>query len=158
LIPFLDRGHYLGLDANETLVRRGIEQELSEGIVREKKPEFVFSDRFEFTRFSRVPTVAIAVSLFTHLTAADIAVCLGNLRAWTGSRSVLHATYFEVARPVRNYRRSHTHLGFHYTRREIQSLGEHSGWCCEPADDWRDDIGHQKMMCFSPAEARGTRL
>ena len=151
LIPYLDRGHYLGLDAVRELLAAGIERELDPAVLAAKAPEFVISERFEFERFSRVATVAVAVSLFTHLTRDDIVSCLTRLARWTGGACTCYATFFEASRPVRNYRASHPHLGFHYTRREMAELGARSGWSSEYIGEWGDFLGRQMMMRYGPS-------
>jgi hypothetical protein len=150
LIPYLDRGQYLGLDAVRELVAAGIERELDPVVLAAKAPEFVISERFEFERFSRVATVALAVSLFTHLTRDDIVSCLTRLARWTGGACTCFATFFESSRPARNYRASHPHLGFHYTRREMAELGARSGWSSEYLGEWGDFLGRQMMMRYGP--------
>jgi hypothetical protein len=77
-IRYLERGKYLGLDKEATLVELGIAQELGVAAYQEKRPEFVISATFEFQKFHRRPDLSIAQSLFTHL--ADIRQCLANLR------------------------------------------------------------------------------
>jgi hypothetical protein len=145
LIPYLHRGHYLGLDAVRELVAAGIERELAPGVLAAKAPEFVISDRFEFERFSRVATVALAVSLFTHLNRDDIVSCLTRLARWTGGACACYVTFFEVRRAVRNYRTSHPHLGFHYTRAEMADFGARAGWPSEYIGEWG---GRQMMMRY----------
>jgi hypothetical protein len=148
LIPYLDRGHYLGLDAVAELLAAGTERELDPAVLATKAPELVVSDRFEFERFSRVATVALAVSLFTHLTGDDIVSCLARLARWTGGACTCFATFFEASRPVRNYRASHPHLGFHYTRAQMAELGARAGWSSEYVGEWGDFVGRQMMMRF----------
>jgi hypothetical protein len=148
LIPYLDRGHYLGLDAVRELVNAGIERELPPAMLAAKAPEFVISGRFEFDRFSRVATVALAVSFFTHLNRDDIVSCLTRLARWTGGACTCYATFFEVPRAVRNYRGSHPHLGFHYTRAEMADFGARSGWSSEYVGEWGDFVGRQMMMRY----------
>lgn len=149
LIPFLDRGHYLGLDRDAALVERGLTQELDPALVSDKAPELVISDRFEFGRFSRAPTVAWAVSLFTHLNAGDIMDCLTQLRRHSAVTCRCFATFFEVPSPVRNYRLSHPRLGFHYTRAQVSEFGERAGWRAEYLGEWGDEVGRQMMMRYS---------
>lgn len=148
LIPYLDRGHYLGLDAVRELVSAGIERELAPAVLAAKAPEFVVSDRFEFERFSRVATVALAVSLFTHLNRDDIVSCLTRLARWTGGVCTCYVTFFEVRHPARNYRASHPHLGFHYTRTEMADFGARSGWSSQYVGAWGDLVGRQMMMRY----------
>jgi len=61
----------------------------------ERAPQFVVSDSFEFQMFDKMPNVAIAQSLFTHLTLDDIGLCLRNLRQFVQCPATLYATFFE---------------------------------------------------------------
>lgn len=79
-IGYLERGSYLGLDKEGTLVELGIAKELGVAAYEEKRPELVISATFEFQKFHRRPDLSIAQSLFTHLNPADIRLCLSNLR------------------------------------------------------------------------------
>jgi hypothetical protein len=156
LVPYLDRGHYLGLDAVRELVARGLECEVGPALVAEKTPEFVISEQFEFQHFSRPATVALAVSLFTHLDGGDIVTCLTRLGRWMGGGRSCYATFFEVSKPVRNYRRSHPHLGFHYTFAEMAAFGERSGWESRYVGDWSDVVGRQMMIRYVSAGPKWT--
>ena len=76
--------------------------------------------------------------------------CLTRLARWTGGACTCFATFFEASRPVRNYRASHPHLGFHYTRGEMAELGARSGWSSEYVGEWGDFLGRQMMMKYGP--------
>src|SRR5438309_10445538 len=43
LIPYLNRGKYLGFEPNEWLVEQGIKRELGEALLEIKRPTFFFS-------------------------------------------------------------------------------------------------------------------
>ena len=64
-IEYLDAGDYLGLEGEGRLVQLGIEHELDAGVLVSKVREFVISYHFEFRQFSRSPTYALAVSVFS---------------------------------------------------------------------------------------------
>ena len=65
-IPFLDAGHYMGVDQEEMLIRLGVEKELGPKLYTEKKPQLLVSDSFEFDKLDHSPHYALAISLFTH--------------------------------------------------------------------------------------------
>ena len=67
LIPYLDPGHYLGLDKEPLLVERAISEEFDRETLRMKKPQLVISSCFEFDRFDTPADYALAQSVFTHL-------------------------------------------------------------------------------------------
>ena len=147
-IPYLEKGNYLGIDLEEELINRGIEKELGRSVYEERKPEFVISGAFEFDRFSKKPTHAIAQSLFTHLTEADIKVCLGNLSQFAGPGCTLYATFFESDRTEGKAGASHSHVNFFYTRDQMSNFGRSTGWMADYIGDW----GHprsQMMMRYT---------
>jgi len=134
-IPYLDRGHYLGIDKERLLIRRGLRTELDAAVRREKDPQFVVSDDFEFERFPVRPDFALAQSLFTHLPAGVITRCLEKLRAFSpGCR--LYATFAEVDAPVENRATSHSRHGFRYTAAEMAAFGDATGWAFRSIGQW----------------------
>jgi hypothetical protein len=72
-IKYLDRGNYLGIEKEQSLIERGLASELPADVRDTEHPEFVVSDSFAFDRFSKQPEFSLAQSLFTHLAAGDIA-------------------------------------------------------------------------------------
>jgi hypothetical protein len=149
LVPYLDTGHYLGIDIDPSLIEHGRKVELGEKLCAIKRPEFVVSGSFEFDRFSRRPDYAIAHSLFTHLTRADIGLCLRNLRAVAQSNTILFATFFEVARASDNPAQSHPHAPFRYTREQMRLLGDAAGLRMEYIGAWAHPR-NQKMLRYAP--------
>lgn len=148
-IPYLEAGHYMGLDREEILIRSGVEEELGRTLYELKRPRFVVSADFEFEKFDQRPDFALAQSLFTHLTREDIGRCLRRLRPVMPDIGRFYATFFEVAEPVRNRDRSHARLPFWYTVDELRELARDTGWRTTYIGDW----GHprdQKMVLFRP--------
>lgn len=150
LIPYLEPGHYLGIDKEPELIEKGVKEELSDELVREKQPEFVVSEAFEFEKFSAQPDYAIAQSLFTHLTPPIIHACMAKLRPVMPPDGVFYATFFETDQPRENLDDSHDHGLFYYTREEMQAFGEDNGWTAQYIGDWnhpRDQV----MVEYRPA-------
>lgn len=143
LIPYLDPGHYLGIEKEAELVERGLQEELSPQTQDIRRPEFVISGDFQFERFSRRANWAIAHSLFTHLVPDEILSCLTRLRSWADPRCVLYASFLEAAQPTTNPDRSDPHLPFFYSRSQMSEFGERAGWSVSYLGDWshpRDQI------------------
>ena len=136
LIPYLNAGHYLGIEKEARLIDTGIEQELRRELVEEKHPEFVVSDSFEFERFALKPQVMIAQSLFTHLPSSAITLCLRKARESIYRDGRFYASFNEVPKPVSNPRNPHDHGVFCYTRSEMEAFGHHAGWTPEYIGDW----------------------
>ncbi|SOD39851.1 hypothetical protein [Nitrosovibrio sp. Nv4] len=146
-INFLAEKNYLGIDKELSLIILGVANELGIEAYLEKKPEFVISAEFEFVKFSRIPTMAIAQSLFTHLTLDDIGICLKNLREFVHKGFVLFATYFPSETLASNPSRSHSHACFHYTVSEIWALAQRAGFEFENIGDWGHPRG-QHIAAF----------
>lgn len=142
-IRYLDRENYLGLDKERRLIELGLEAEVAPEVIREKSPQFVVSGSFEFSKFTKRPDFALAQSLFTHLQAEDIRLCLANLRACMVPGSRFYATYRLV--PEASYRpdqgSSQAHRIFRYTRRIAEDFGASCGWRAQYIGDWSHPRG-----------------
>ncbi|MBU0754194.1 MAG: class I SAM-dependent methyltransferase, partial [Planctomycetes bacterium] len=149
-IPYLDSGHYLGIDKEEKLIQAGIEKELGQDLFLAKKPKLVVSDCFEFEKFGVRGDYAIAQSLFTHLPGPLIETCLKKLRKAMNEEGVFFATFFHSDKETSNPDRSHDHGHFVYTAKEMDNFGIAQGWKSEFIGDW----GHprrQFMIRYRPA-------
>lgn len=147
-IPYLDRGHYLGLEAEPELLEIALNKELSIETRSEKEPEFVISRAFEFQKFTKAPTFGIANSLFTHLNENDILLCLSKLRDRVEPGMQCFITFREPEGGHQNPERSHANVSFRYSPDQMCSFGENNGFSAEFIGDW----GHprnQKMMLFT---------
>jgi SAM-dependent methyltransferase len=148
-IEYLSPGHYLGIDKERSLIRRGLAKELPAQVREEKRPEFVISSSFEFERFSKRPDFAIAQSLFSHLTASDIERCLSKLRPFVAPGHEFYATFL-AGDSARNPSRSHPQRLFRYEPSELAAMGDRHAWRCEYIGDWGHPRG-QVMMRLLPA-------
>lgn len=135
-IPYLQQGHYLGIDKESSLIELGLRNELGEELLASQKPEFVISDCFEFNKFSKEANFAIAQSLFTHLPPKMIIKCLLNLKPNFARNGVFYASYFITEKPVNNPVKAHDHGFFRYTLEEIHLFGSKTGWKTEIIGDW----------------------
>jgi SAM-dependent methyltransferase len=152
-IPYLGAGNYLGIDKHKALIDDALRTEVAPDIVRTKKPEFVISDRFEFSRLSKQPDICIAHAIFTQLNAADIKLCLARLAAFVRPGCRLYATFFERGRQpglamLTSLLPSHSLRPFCYRRSTIMRLGDATGWRARYIGDWGHPRGH-KMIEFT---------
>ena len=148
-IPYLEAGHYLGIEKEEELIRAGIEKELGMELYKLKKPHFVVSDVFEFEKFPVRPHYAIAQSLFTHLPMSLIDTCFRKLRGFIRDDGVFYTTYFEAQTEVSNPSEPHDHDVFFYTQQQMESFGARNGWLAEYIGDWGHPRG-QVMVRYRP--------
>ena len=141
-IPYLDRGRYLGIDKEQSLIDAGLALELPADVAREKQPQLIQSSDFAFDRFDQQPDFAMAQSLFTHLTPDIINLCFARLRPRMKPESKFYATYF-LARPeTRNPKKSHDHGHFFYSQDEMRGFGTDNGFRAEYIGNW----GHPRKQ------------
>lgn len=145
-IPYLDVGNYLGIEKEQEHVNAGVSVELGQEMFEAKRPELVVTDAFEFHCFTRKPNLAIAQSLFTHLTPDHIHLCLANLRDFVEPGHRAYVTFFEGDSSA-NSRQSHDHRAFRYSADEMAAFGAAHRFDPVYIGDWNHPR-HQKMMRY----------
>jgi len=135
-IPYLETGHYLGIEKEQSLLDAGVEKELTAQIYEEKRPNLVCSAAFEFEKFADQPDFCIAQSLFTHLNHDLIDLCFTKLAPCMKPTSKFYATYFLMRPGFTNPDASHDHAFFAYTREEMISFGTRAGFKANYIGDW----------------------
>jgi hypothetical protein len=143
-IRYLEPGNYLGIDKERKLIELGIKKELGWRTYSDKKPEFLVSANFEFQKFSKRPHFAIAQSLFTHLNAADICLCLRNLKQFVGPGHTFFTTFFK-GDSAQNQDSSHSQVNFLYSPDEMASFGQEVGWKVTYFGDWNHPRSQMMM-------------
>ena len=94
-IPYLRSGHYFGIEPIEQRVRLGIEHETGLDIVAKRQPSFGFTSGFDFAeqfpdqRFDFL----IAQSVFTHIPASGVQLCLKQAAGVMHDQSIFVFTY-----------------------------------------------------------------
>lgn len=94
-IPFLDPGHYYGIDRNESLLKGG-RGELAKAGCADRQAHLLVNGEFEFQQFGAKFTFALAQSVFTHLPANLIERCLVKAAQVLSPGGKLFATYFDA--------------------------------------------------------------
>ncbi len=153
-IPYLEPGHYLGIEKEAALVKAGLEQELDPAVRAAKQPQIVVSDAFEFEKFGRQADYAIAQSLFSHFPPDLIGSCFRKLRPHMADGGVFFATYFETQTRIRNPDVPHDHGYFAYTRAEMCAFGEAHGFTADYIGDWKHPR-EQVIVAYRPRPAGG---
>lgn len=148
-IPYLEPGHYLGIEKERSLLRAGLQQELPVDVREEKRPRLLHDGNFRFWRLRQTVDVAIAQSLFTHLPPRLIGRCLGRLRPWLQPDGVFYATFHEVAEARPNPLSPHDHGYFAYTRAQMEAFGREHGYGFEYIGQWQHPRG-QVMVAYRP--------
>lgn len=149
-IPYLQPGHYLGIEKEALLLERGLALELGPELAARCQPRLIADADFGFAQFGVQPDVAMAQSLFTHLPPRLIERCLQRLHPCLKPSSVLYATYFISTVPQRlRLRQPHDHASFHYTRRQVTRFGERNGYSVEYIGTWNHPR-QQQMVAYRP--------
>ncbi len=149
-IPYLEAGHYLGIEKEESLIESGIADEIGKELNQEKRPCFVVSSSFEFEKFTARPDFALAQSLFTHLPAGIINSCFAKLRPAIADGGRFYATFRETETEVENSSEPHDQERFLYTRGQMEQFGSENGWRPEYIGDWGHPRG-QVIVRYWPA-------
>jgi ABC-type polysaccharide/polyol phosphate transport system ATPase subunit/SAM-dependent methyltransferase len=104
LIPYLERGHYVGIDSSPELVKAGLEIELPRRGGDRRDAAFVINERFDL---SDLPPFdfAIANGLFSVVPWNAAALCIASVVRKLAPGGRFYATYFEssdaaLAEPV----------------------------------------------------------
>ena len=142
-IPYLETGHYLGIEKEQKLIEAALEKELSADMKEEKKPNIVVSDSFEFEKFGQKADFAIAQSLFSHFPPELIHTCFKKLHPHLSDNGVFYATYFRVEESIQNPDTPHDHGYFAYTEEEMCRFGEENGYTANYIGNWdhpRDQV------------------
>ena len=155
-ISYLNPENYLGLDHHRWLIEAGLKHELPKPVRKEKRPEFVISDAFEFGKFTKRPKLGLAQSLFSHLTPDDIHLCLTNLKDAMQPGGHFYATFVPNGVMLgrhENPAESADDLTFEYEAEDILKIGREIGWQARYIGDWGHPRG-QEMLEFTQPEGR----
>lgn len=95
LVDYLDPGNYYGIDINPSVIEAGYDQELDDA-GRDRLPisHLRATDRFD-ADFGVTFDMAIAQSLFTHLTLNNIRLCLHRVAKVVRPEGRFYVTFFE---------------------------------------------------------------
>ncbi|WP_295534192.1 galactosyltransferase-related protein [Synechococcus sp. UW140] len=152
LIPYLQPGNYIGIEKEQSLLDAGLLYELPDRLLEDRKPLLIQSSNFEFELMQCYVDMAIANSLFTHLPAEYILICLKRLRPWLKQGACLYASFFEVSHEYENPIYPHDHGFFAYTKAQMLNFGIEAGLTAHYIGNWDHPRG-QKMMVFRQVSA-----
>jgi len=127
-IRYLSDGNYLGIDKNKLLINSGIRKELGSDLYQKKRPKILVSNNFAFHHFSKIPDFALANSLFTHLSLADIELCMKQLRHLVHKGCRFYASFRITDIPIKKEQKSHSHRKFYYTVNQMKNIGKLHSW------------------------------
>lgn len=152
LVPYLDPGHYYGVDIAAEIIEAGYEDELDdESRARLPLSNLRMTDRFDCD-FGVEFDMAIAQSLFTHVSLNHIRLCLYRVAKVMRPGAKLYATFSEKPRdyPLDGmWGRAYTERNvFWYYRRDLRWAAERTPLEFRYIGEW----GHgrnQKMVEYT---------
>ena len=173
LVPFLDPGHYFGIDLMPALLEEGYAKEIVPLGLEARLPRenLAVADAFQIPFGDTVFDHALAQSLFSHLPINHLRLCLANLRPRMRLGGIFHATFFTVPdghalnAPCTQVpsggegihwegeltKAEVTTFGhqdpFHYYRGDLDFAAIGLGWTLEGVFDWQHPRG-QKIARF----------
>jgi SAM-dependent methyltransferase len=166
---YLDPGNYFGVDISQELLDAGYDIELAAAGLQDRVPRqnLLCTGEFDVSAFGERFDVALAQSLFTHLSLNRIRQCLERLAPMMTPGGVFYATFFErpegrpASEAIRHEPGGIVTFGerdpYHYSVADFEHAARNLPWLVSRIGDW----GHpraQRMLAFtrdaSPAERR----
>jgi ABC-type polysaccharide/polyol phosphate transport system ATPase subunit len=155
LIPYLEPGHYAGLDASQELIKAGVELELGRMGIDRRGSLFAIGDRFDITGLPQFD-FAFAHSLFPQITLNQVTLCIASIVRKLAPGGRFYASYFEDAEPGHGEPVVHAsgvttfpdaepyHVGFAVLAAICEAVGARA----ERLGPWGHPSG-QVMMCIT---------
>jgi hypothetical protein len=155
LIPYLEAGHYCGVESNAEALAGGREA-VAELRLESKEPRLVQLGDFDFQSLDQHFDYYLAYSLFTEIPLNAIIRCLVNVDRVLGEDARFYATFWENPEGRRNLepiRRQGLTTYFddypyHYDFGTFQTACEGTGLRVEHLGKWCGD-GPQSVMLFT---------
>ncbi|MFT7686040.1 MAG: hypothetical protein ACI9FB_001385 [Candidatus Azotimanducaceae bacterium] len=121
-IDHLEFGNYVGVYKELVLIEASKKQELSDELLPNKSPEFIVTDNFDFGQMKFVPDIAIAQSLFSHLTLKDIGLYMQKMTDVCDARTQFYCTFFESDKKLVYFDDSHSGKKLEYTQNQTRRV------------------------------------
>jgi len=109
LIPYLNVGHYTGVEPNRWLVEEGICREVGSDQIRAKRPQFFYADTTRVLPAGKTFDFAVAQSIFSHCGRDLLEQWLADLAPRLRDTGALAATFLTADEDCRQ-------LGWVYPR------------------------------------------
>jgi hypothetical protein len=163
LVDYLEAGNYFGVDINQSLLDAGYHVELAGAGLTTKLP---FSnlrriDRFDFSELDASFDVAIAFSVFTHVSFNAVRICLERLAPKIRAGGRLYATIFErphdrpshlpITHPPAGVVTHGDRDPYHYSLADMRHVAADLSWTIHPVGEFGHPRG-QRMVMFRKIE------
>lgn len=159
LIRYLEVAHYYGIDISQELLDTGYQRELVPLGLDQRLPQanLLCSDDFEAEKFATPFDLAIAQSVFTHLSFNHLRQCLARLAPAMKDNGTLYLTAF-ICPPAQDSTRAIKHDPggivtspvkdpFHYQLSDFEYAAKGLPWRVEVIGDWNHPR-NQSMIAF----------
>ena len=135
LIPWLEPNCYIGLDRNQQVVEAGIINELGVEHLESHKPQFVFTDVWDFDIIDRVDVIW-AQAVFNHINLESIGRCMRMMGLITLPHTVFYFTYWPGEyRPLDDDTYSFNKTNVPKTFEQLETLFNKLCWNLEETGD-----------------------
>lgn len=160
LVDYLDSGHYFGVDINQSLLDAGYHVELAQAGLQRKLPanHLRCIDGFDFAELDANFDIAIAFSVFTHVSLNAARVCLERLAPKMKSGGRFYATIFErpqdrpshlpITHPPANMVTNGDKDPYHYSLADMRHIAAGLPWALHPIGEFDHPRG-QRMVMFA---------
>jgi hypothetical protein len=158
-ISYLEIGHYYGTDINRSLLDAGYEREVVPAGLSNRLPRrnLICDGDFNIAACNQIFDVALAQSVFTHLSFNRIRLCLERLAPYMAPSGELYATYFHLPQdrlsgdPLKHSPGGAMTFGykdpFHYRVSDFLHAIEGLPWRLEVVGEWNHPRA-QRMLSF----------
>lgn len=160
LVEYLEPGRYYGIDVSRELLDAGYDVELARLGLGHKLPRrnLLCDGEFQCDRFGVRFDLAIAQSLFTHLSLNHVKLCLARLAPAMKVGGVFYATFFRCGegqdwtRPLHHPRGGITTFPaanpYHYRDADLETCAAGLPWAFAVLGEW-DHPRDQVMSAFT---------
>jgi len=139
-IPYLQPGHYYGIEPNAGILAAGAREEVGEEQIARKRPVFSSDNSFTLSAFGRHFDYVLAQSIFSHASSKQVRRCLSEAAKVMTDASCFAATY----RPglvsddaegwVSRDRAAYRPVNVSYRPEDMAKWADEAGLVCEPLD------------------------
>lgn len=155
LVDYLEAGHYYGIDINKSLLEVGYDHELDDA-QRAKLPlgNIHATDRFDADFGGVQFDLAIAQSVFTHLSLNNARLCLHRVAKVMKPGGRFFVTFFEgpegtpIDKMLTKPRRFHERNPYWYTKSDMRWVARDEPWKVRYIGDWGHPAG-QRMLEYT---------
>lgn len=132
LIPYLDAGHYFGIEPQQWLIDACVQEELGEELLRKKQARFSNNADFATDVFGELFDFIIAQSIFSHTGSELYTQAISNMSASLKPQGRILATFFidEVGDTEQGWFYSKEKPRIFFTETVVRSIAAEKGLSC----------------------------